>query len=100
MIEAESLALAPDTQVDTRRFELGIAASGSSVTSLSATFELYRGDFLQGFTLADPPEFDDWVAEQREHFRALYVRGLVSLAHLHERQRDHATRDRSYARQD
>src|SRR5258708_22091228 len=46
LVEADSLALALETQVDTRRFELGIAASGSSVAALSATLELYRGDFL------------------------------------------------------
>ncbi len=89
LVEAESLALAPETQVDTRRFEAGIAAAGSDLAALSKTLELYRGDFLQGFSLADPPEFDDWVTEQREHFRALAVRGLAALAHLHEQQRDH-----------
>ncbi len=89
LIEAENLALAPETQVDTRRFERGIAAATSGVAVLSATLELYRGDFLQGFSLTDPPEFDDWVAEQREHFRAVAVRGLAALAHLHEQQHDH-----------
>ncbi|GAA4011779.1 hypothetical protein GCM10022631_24810 [Deinococcus rubellus] len=28
--------------------------------------ELYRGDFLDGFGLADAPQFDDWVTVQRE----------------------------------
>lgn len=26
----------------------------------------YRGDFLQGFSLSDAPDFDDWVSQQRE----------------------------------
>ena len=26
----------------------------------------YRGDFLEGFSLSDPPDFDDWVSQQRE----------------------------------
>lgn len=29
--------------------------------SLSQAFELYRGSFLQGFTLTDAPGFDDWA---------------------------------------
>jgi DNA-binding SARP family transcriptional activator len=27
---------------------------------------IYRGDFLEGFSLADAPEFDDWASLQRE----------------------------------
>ncbi|MFN8538408.1 MAG: AAA family ATPase [Thermomicrobiales bacterium] len=27
----------------------------------------YRGDFLDGFSLSDAPEFDDWASAQREH---------------------------------
>lgn len=26
----------------------------------------YRGDFLEGFSLSDSPDFDDWVSQQRE----------------------------------
>jgi len=88
LAEAAGLALAPDTLVDTRRFETGIVAPGPSLAALAATLELYRGDFLQGFSLADPPEFDDWVAVQREHFRALAMRGLAALAQLYEQQHD------------
>jgi DNA-binding SARP family transcriptional activator/predicted ATPase len=92
LAEAESLAFAPETVVDTRRFEADINAPRASANTpaLSATLELYRGDFLQGFSLADPPEFDDWVAAQREHFRTLAIRGLASLAQLHEQQTNYA----------
>jgi LuxR family maltose regulon positive regulatory protein len=31
---------------------------------------LYQGDFLEGFSLPDCPEFDDWQGMQREGFRA------------------------------
>ena len=29
---------------------------------------LYRGNFLDGFSLPDAPDFDDWVRFQREHW--------------------------------
>jgi DNA-binding SARP family transcriptional activator len=94
LADAETLALSPDTVVDTRRFEAGLpanaAASSLGVATLASTLDLYRGDFLQGFSLADPPEFDDWVAVKRQHFRALAVRGLAWLAQLHEQQRGYA----------
>ncbi len=90
LAEADSLALSPETQVDARRFEAGITAPGPSLAALMATLELYRGDFLQGYSLADPPAFDDWVAAQREHFHGLAIRGLAALAQLHEQQRGYA----------
>jgi tetratricopeptide (TPR) repeat protein len=33
---------------------------------LQAATAIYRADFLDGFSLADAPEFDDWVGLQRE----------------------------------
>ena len=36
------------------------------IARLRAATELYRGDFLDGFSLSDAPAFDDWVALQRE----------------------------------
>lgn len=36
---------------------------------LEAAADLYRGEFMAGFTLADSPEFDDWQFFQREHWK-------------------------------
>lgn len=33
---------------------------------LQRAVTLYRGDFLEGFSLADTPDFDDWASLQRE----------------------------------
>jgi predicted ATPase/DNA-binding SARP family transcriptional activator len=33
---------------------------------LQAATAVYRGDFLEGFSLADAPEFDDWASLQQE----------------------------------
>jgi DNA-binding SARP family transcriptional activator len=36
------------------------------IGQLQRAANLYRGDFLAGFSLADTPDFDDWVSLQRE----------------------------------
>jgi DNA-binding SARP family transcriptional activator len=36
------------------------------LSPLQAATAVYRGDFLEGFSLADAPEFDDWASLQRE----------------------------------
>lgn len=45
-----------------------------------AATALYRGDFLQGFSLRDSREFDDWQATQSESLRAEYADALSRLA--------------------
>lgn len=79
------LSLAPDTQVDARQFEAGLERG-----DLAAALALYRGDFLEGFSLADAPGFDDWSAVERERYRRLAVRGLAALAGEHEAQGHYA----------
>jgi len=49
---------------------------------------LYRGDFLQGFSLRDSPEFDDWEATQGDALRADYADALSRLAAEAEREGD------------
>src|SRR5699024_5531707 len=42
------------------------AERGESIRQLQRAVSCYRGDFLEGFSLADAPAFDDWVSLQRE----------------------------------
>ncbi len=44
----------------------GPAEREQAISQLQMAVNLYRGDFLEGFSLADTPEFDDWVGLQRE----------------------------------
>ena len=37
--------------------------------------QLYRGDFLEGFSLPDAPAFDDWASLQREYWHR-YMNGI------------------------
>src|SRR3954447_26025577 len=50
----------------------GAPLTGARIAQLQAALDRYRGDFLAGFSISDAPDFDDWVAAQRElwHGRA------------------------------
>lgn len=68
---------------DVRDFE---AAFGSGEFARAAG--LYGGPFLDGFFLTDAPEFERWVARERERLAAAYARALESLAERAEGEGD------------
>jgi DNA-binding SARP family transcriptional activator len=80
----ETLTLVPDVTVDVRQFATALSSPPSDAAYLGSLLELYRGDFLEGFTLPDIPTFDDWVAAEREQYRRLLIRGLSTLSRLQE----------------
>jgi len=55
----------------------------SCIDSLSKAAELYRDDFLSGFTLRDSPPFDEWQDYHGESLRQQYGSTLERLASLH-----------------
>lgn len=87
IVEGESVALAPDTDIDARTFASSLQSVTFNLQSLVSSLSLYRGDFLEGFAIPDPPEFDDWVAAERERYRTLAQRGWQTLAELYRAQR-------------
>jgi DNA-binding SARP family transcriptional activator len=80
----ERVGLAPDAEVDARQFAAALSPALAGPEALEGTLALYRGEFLEGFSLPDAPGFDDWAAIERERFRRLAVRGLAALAAHHE----------------
>jgi predicted ATPase/DNA-binding SARP family transcriptional activator len=86
LVAEDTLALAADTEVDTRTFETQLAAPDPGLEQLKRALELYRGDFLSGFTLPDLAEFDDWAMIERERYHRLAVSGLTRLSRLYEAQ--------------
>src|SRR5512139_1278487 len=69
LITAEnSLALASDVEIDARTFEVNLQRPTANLQFLTSTLQLYRGDFLTGFSLSGSAEFDDWIAVQQEHY--------------------------------
>ncbi len=88
-LDAVTLADVPGLQVDVAEFDAHLAACTrhghaphevcqQCLEPLVAAAELYHGDFLAGFSLADCPEFDDWqffeAEERRLHFSGVLQR--------------------------
>lgn len=75
----DSVALAPNIAVDSRRFEaqLGIA---NTPQALALTLALYQGAFLEEFDLPDSEPFERWQAVERERLHSLALRGFLDLA--------------------
>jgi DNA-binding SARP family transcriptional activator/predicted ATPase len=90
VVSDDTLALAPDADVDTRRFEAYLTTTATDLATLASTIALYRGEFLAGFSLPDAEEFSEWVDATRERYRQLALRGMVALAQLLEERHDYA----------
>jgi len=72
-------------QCDCVEFDEALAAGDRE-----RALRLYTGPFLDGFFLSDAPEFERWVAEQREQFRQRYRQALTESAVERESFCDHA----------
>lgn len=59
-----------------------VAAPPETISSqrLQAAVDLYRGEFLAGFSIRHAPVFEEWVVMQRASTRQLAVQGLYLLA--------------------
>ncbi|NIV34906.1 MAG: AAA family ATPase [Anaerolineae bacterium] len=57
-----------------------------TIHQLEEAVELYRGGFLEGFSLAGSPAFEEWALLNREHFHRLVMDALRRLAEGYERQ--------------
>jgi DNA-binding SARP family transcriptional activator len=44
------------------------SSPSATVDQLRAAVEVYRGDFLEGFSLGDAPAFEDWAVVRRERW--------------------------------
>jgi DNA-binding SARP family transcriptional activator len=77
-ISRAAVALDPATvRVDVRDFETLITQPDAA--SLERAVQLYRGDFLAGFTLRGCPDFEEWQASVGEELRQSLARGLQRL---------------------
>jgi DNA-binding SARP family transcriptional activator len=52
----------------------------NNLAGLGEAVQLYRGDFMAGFSLRDSPPFDDWQYHQAESLRRLFDNALDRLA--------------------
>jgi predicted ATPase len=63
---------------DVLQFQQRIAAD-SDMAQLETAVDLYRDDFLSGFSLRDSFPFDDWQLQQAEQLRRELIRALEQL---------------------
>ncbi len=85
-IDGETIGL--DTKrmdSDAWRFEELVDAEDEP--SLQEAANLHRGRLLAGIAIRDP-SFEEWLTNQRQHFRDLHWRGLYRLAKCQKRRRD------------
>ena len=60
------------------------ADASSLIPQVEEMVKLYRGDYLQHFSLSDSTEFEDWILVQRESLRQHMMAGLTYLANEYE----------------
>jgi DNA-binding SARP family transcriptional activator len=68
------------------------------IAQLAEAAALYRGDFLDGFSLSDSAPFEEWAIVQREQLHQQQLQALDTLAAAHELRGDY-TAQCAYARQ-
>ncbi|MBZ9675645.1 alpha/beta fold hydrolase [Mesorhizobium sp. ES1-1] len=73
---AASLALAPSLSVE---IDAGAFERACDAGRFEAAAELYKGDYLAGFSLPDCPEFEEWVFFRREALRSRLMQALERL---------------------
>jgi predicted ATPase/DNA-binding SARP family transcriptional activator len=92
-VDRENVGLNSDAELwlDVEAFRERLAACGTHghpaeemcpdcVPLLAEAVEIYRDDFLAGFTLRDSPAFDEWQFFQSQRLRADLASGLERLA--------------------
>ncbi len=84
--------------LDVRTFA-DLAEDAASEDVLERAASLYRGDFLEGFALADSPEFEAWAMLRRETFRRMMLDTLYQLATLQLQRGEYASAQVSAQRQ-
>ncbi|PDQ21628.1 SARP family transcriptional regulator [Mesorhizobium sanjuanii] len=74
VITATGASLGLSVEVDSQAFE-----HACNVGPLDAAVDIYKGDYLAGFSLPDCPEFEEWVFFRREALRSRLVQALERL---------------------
>ena len=83
------LSLSPDTFIDSQDFSTVLKSPSVNLEHLTDVLKLYKGEFLEGFSLSDGTQFDDWVESERERYSLMAMNGFARLANLHERQQNY-----------
>ena len=73
-----------ELSVDSHHFRQTLASLPATLdregaATLRQALDLYRNDFLTGFSIRDSRNFDEWLLFETEHLRERYKRGLATL---------------------
>jgi DNA-binding SARP family transcriptional activator/predicted ATPase/Flp pilus assembly protein TadD len=71
----------------------------AAISRLEEMVDLYHGEFLKHFYIADSTEFEDWIVVQRESSRQQMMSALTDLANQHELLEDYQAARRFVERQ-
>lgn len=71
---------AADAWVDAQAFRALLQSSQPTTEQMVEAVDLYQGEFLAGFSLADSPPFEEWALLTREQFHRLVIETLDRLA--------------------
>ena len=77
--------------LDTAQFDTLLQRTGDEATDilqLQAAVSLYNGDLLAGFHVPGAPDYEQWMAGERERLRHAMLSALLSLAAWHIQQHD------------
>lgn len=82
-VDREQIGLSEQTDlyIDVVEFRR-CAAESDSLDALTTAARIYRGDFLEGFTLRDSPPFDEWQFFETEGVRRQFASVLEQLVEL------------------
>jgi DNA-binding SARP family transcriptional activator len=95
--EDERLALTGAVEVDVRELVRVMEAGEPNEARLTAALAHYQGDFLADFDLPDAPEYENWIAVERERYRRLAINGFHLLSRRREAAGDYAAARQSLA---
>jgi len=87
LITRETIQFNPESDyfLDTLELERLTKDSHASAEQLQSALDLYRGGFLEGFTLKDCPAFDDWSLAVREQLQTHTSTLLSRLTEIYEK---------------
>lgn len=87
--ERAALDSAAEIWLDTAHFQNLLLVSRSQIDLLTEVVALYRGDFLEGFNVADTAPFEEWQFQQAAFFRREYASVLQDLVKALAREARH-----------
>ncbi|NJC97527.1 MAG: hypothetical protein C3F07_15485 [Anaerolineales bacterium] len=91
IISRESIQFntASDHWLDVTGFTQNLESQNTSIEEKEKAASLYRGSFLEGFSVENSPTFDEWALLTRERLARLALTSLHTLAENYEEQREY-----------